>query len=38
MTIVGYCMEVWKTLGYGFSEVIYKDAMELEFVENRIPY
>ena len=37
-TIVGYCIEVWKTLGYGFSEVIYKDAMEIEFVEDGIPY
>jgi GxxExxY protein len=36
--IVGYCMEVWKILGYGFSEVIYKDAMEQEFVDNIIPY
>ncbi len=37
-TIVGHCIEVWKMLGYGFSEVIYKDAMEVEFVEGRIPY
>ena len=37
-TIVGYCIEVWKTLGYGFSEVIYKDAMEIEFVEDGFPY
>ena len=36
--IVGYCIEVWKVLGYGFSEVIYKDAMEQEFIENTIPY
>jgi len=26
--IIGVCMEVQRTLGYGFSEVIYKDAME----------
>jgi GxxExxY protein len=32
--IIGPCMEVQKTLGYGFMEVIYKDAMESEFVEN----
>ena len=32
--IIGVCMEVQKTLGYGFMEVIYKDAMESEFVEN----
>ena len=37
-TIVGYCIEVWKTLGYGFSEVIYKDAMEVEFIQDLIPY
>lgn len=37
-TIIGRCMEVWKTLGYGFSEVVYKDAMELEFIEHNIPY
>lgn len=37
-TIIGRCMEVWKTLGYGFSEVVYKDAMELEFMEHNIPY
>lgn len=37
-TIIGYCIEVWKTLGYGFSEVIYKDAMEEEFLVGQIPY
>jgi len=37
-TIVGYCIEVWKTLGYGFSEVVYKDAMEVEFMEDHLPY
>ncbi len=37
-TIIGYCMEVWRTLGYGFSEVVYKDAMEPEFIEHNIPY
>jgi len=36
--IVGYCIEVWKVLGYGFSEIIYKDAMEQEFVDNTVPY
>jgi GxxExxY protein len=29
--VVGCCMGVWKTHGYGCSEVIYKDAMEIEF-------
>ena len=37
-TIVGYCIEVWKVLGYGFSEIIYKDAMEQEFTDNILPY
>lgn len=37
-TIVGYCIEVWKTLGYGFSEIVYKDAMETEFIEDQLPY
>ena len=32
--IIGVCMEVQRTLGYGFSEVIYKDAMEMEFIFN----
>ena len=32
--IIGLCMDIQKTLGYGFMEVIYKDAMESEFVEN----
>lgn len=27
-------MEVYNTLGYGFSEVVYKDAMEIEFLKN----
>ena len=31
-------MEVQRTLGYGFSEVIYKDAMELEFIDNDLAY
>jgi GxxExxY protein len=29
--IIGICMEVHRELGIGFSEVIYKDAMEIEF-------
>jgi GxxExxY protein len=31
--IVGICMDVYNTLGYGFLEVVYKDAMEIEFIE-----
>jgi GxxExxY protein len=36
--IVGICMEIHRELGLGFKEVIYKDALELEFVQNDIPY
>lgn len=36
--IIGVCIEVWKNLGYGFSEVVYKDAMELEFNQQGKPY
>ena len=31
--IVGICMDVYNTLGYGFLEVVNKDAMEIEFIE-----
>jgi GxxExxY protein len=33
-SIVGICMDVYNTLGYGFLEIVYKDAMEIEFNEN----
>lgn len=36
--IVGKCIDIWKTLGYGFSEVVHKDAMEIEFAEDEIPF
>ncbi len=36
--LIGICMEVYNTLGYGFSEIVYKDAMELEFLEKEINY
>jgi GxxExxY protein len=36
--IIGACMEVHRTLGFGFLEVIYKDAMELEFIERKIEF
>ena len=36
--IIGLCMEVHNTLGGGLSEVIYKDALEIEFKLNNIPY
>ena len=31
-------MEVHRALGFGFLEVIYKDAMELEFMERKIEF
>ena len=36
--IIGICMEVHRNLGPGLLEVIYKDALEIEFKNNRIPY
>lgn len=31
-------MEVYNQLGYGFLEIVYKDAMELEFLNRGIPF
>ncbi|MCC7521639.1 MAG: GxxExxY protein [Flavobacteriaceae bacterium] len=36
--IIGKCMEVYNSLGYGFLEIVYKDALEYEFKNNEIPY
>lgn len=36
--IIGICMEVHRNLGPGLLEVIYKDALEIEFRENNIPF
>ena len=36
--IIGLAMEVHKNLGKGFLEIVYKDALELEFQWNKIPY
>ena len=36
--IVGILYEVHKNLGKGFSEIVYKDALEFEFNENDIIY
>ena len=36
--IVGILYEVHKNLGKGFSEIVYKDALEYEFKVNNIPY
>ena len=36
--ITGICMEVHRNLGAGLLEIIYKDALEIEFKENNIPF
>jgi GxxExxY protein len=36
--IIGACMEVHRHLGRGFSEIVYKDALEHEFHGRNIPY
>ena len=36
--IIGCCLEVYNELGPGFLEVVYKDALEIEFQMNNIPY
>ncbi|CAN5852105.1 hypothetical protein BH11BAC4_BH11BAC4_19610 [soil metagenome] len=36
--IIGIAMEVHKTLGRGFSEIVYKDAMEYELNEKKLAY
>ena len=36
--IIGCCMEVHRILGKGFNEVVYKDALEIEFQKNNIPF
>ena len=36
--IVGLCMKVHRTLGKGFKEAVYKDALEIELQKAKIPY
>ena len=36
--IIGVCMEVHRNLGPGLLEVVYKDALEIEFKANNIPF
>lgn len=36
--IIGICIEVHKTLGRGFLEVVYKDALEIEFKKAGIDF
>ena len=37
-TIIGAALRVHKTLGYGFLEKVYQDALEVEFRHTKIPY
>ena len=36
--IIGACMKVHRFLGHGFLEIVYKDAMQIEFAKNEINY
>ncbi len=36
--IIGICMDVHRELGHGFLEIVYKDALELEFKKNEIDF
>lgn len=36
--IIGICMKVHNKLGRGFKEIVYKNALEVEFIKNKIPY
>ena len=36
--IIGLCMKIHNLLGQGFSEIVYRDAMEIELKRNGIPF
>lgn len=36
-SVIGICMEVHRTLGHGFLEIVYKDAIEFEMTKRGIP-
>jgi GxxExxY protein len=36
--LIGVCMDVHRTLGMGFKEAVYKDALEVEFRNEQIPF
>ena len=37
-TIIGALFDVYNNLGSGFSEIVYKDALEYEFINRKIPF
>ncbi len=36
-SIIGACFEVYKTLGCGFLEPVYQEALSIELMDKRIP-
>ncbi len=36
--IIGICMDVHRTLGHGFLEIVYKDAIEIEVRKKELQY
>jgi GxxExxY protein len=36
--VVGICMNIHKVLGMGLKEINYKDAMEIDFIEDNLPH
>src|SRR6266478_8734085 len=36
--IIGVCMEVHRNLGMGFKEAVYKDALQVEFKTQGMPF
>ena len=36
--LIGICMNVHRCLGHGFLEIVYKDALQIEFVRNQINF
>jgi GxxExxY protein len=36
--IIGKCFEVHNELGPGFLEIVYKDALEFEFKNDKMPF
>lgn len=37
-TIIGVLFDVYNNLGHGFSEIVYKDAIQYEFTQLGIPF